>query len=567
MARPHVVLIVADDIPRNMLSTFGAQHNLSSHVDSLGAHGAAFTSAYTTAPLCTPSRFSLLTGRYAANASSITAHRPWNMVGFNAFLTAREPTVAHRLRAAGYATGFVGKYHLGFPLPEAQRRGRAAFGGGGRGLSYGEMARAVEAYGGFESVRAVWGGNKQTAQSPHHPEWMAAEAVEFMRGAVAAAGGGRPFFLYFAPTVPHSPFVLPASLTVEVTRTPAGQVPYVASWKANREAVLARLTAHGLVCKDYRQCHRLAYAGAEGAKTSLAYQRPLAVNEPWLDADWLYTEPNFEQARLARLFVAGLAWLDTSVGTVLQAIDELRITPNTLVIYTADHGASFLGKGHVYEAGIRVPLLMRWPRVIPPGVRPAAPVALLDLAPTLLDAAAVPPAAADDLHGRSLLPLLASHTPPAERPLFVEIGYGRAVVRGEWKLLVVNDGTDRCKEAADGTCRNLHDEEIDRWQCNFTANGHMGNRLKGKCNMTYDAVARHPAFCDRRQLYNLKEDPLEQRNVVQQHPELYDELLALIVAHVRRVEQSNPAIAGKLGTLQQCNRRRRRVAKYRKLRL
>ena len=86
-----------------------------------------------------------------------------------------------------------------------------------------------------------------------------------------------------------------------------------------------------------------------------------------------------------------------------------------------------------------------------------------------------------------------------ERPIFIEIGYGRAVLRGEWKLVVVNDATDRCRAAEDGTCRNLHDEEIDRWQCNFTANGHMGNREKGKCNMTYDAVARHSGFCDRQQ--------------------------------------------------------------------
>jgi hypothetical protein len=230
----------------------------------------------------------------------------------------------------------------------------------------------------------------------------------------------------------------------------------------------------------------------------------------------------------------------------------------------------------------------------------------------------------EPLHGQNLLPLLLPRKlgghpgrrfaqAAAERPIFVEIGYGRAVLRGEWKLLVINDGTDRCREPTDGTCRNLHDEEIDRFQCNFTANGHMGNREKGRCNMTYDAVARHAGFCDRRQvrlttrsdrtkgtrtpankvtctrnstgmhsrglhtrgtnasdvhaththaphrrstrthpahlpavvqLYNTRLDPLEQRNVVGEQPELYDELLALLIAHVRTVEQRNPAIAG-----------------------
>ena len=83
---------------------------------------------------------------------------------------------------------------------------------------------------------------------------------------------------------------------------------------------------------------------------------------------------------------------------------------------------------------------------------------------------------------------------------------------------VVNDPIDRCRAAADGTCRNLHGETINRYQCNFTANGHMGNRLVGACNMTYDAAARHRGFCERRQLYHLRDDPLEQNNLIDQLP-------------------------------------------------
>ena len=162
---PNIVLVVADDIPRNMMPTYGAQHNLSPHIESLARDGVAFDRAYTTAPLCTPSRFGLLTGRFASNASSITAHRPWNAVGFNTFLTGVEPTIAHALRKRGYATGFAGKYHLGFPLPAHLRKGRATFGGGGRGLDYEQLSEAVRKYGGFDETLAVWGGNKQTERS------------------------------------------------------------------------------------------------------------------------------------------------------------------------------------------------------------------------------------------------------------------------------------------------------------------------------------------------------------------------------------------------------------------
>ena len=105
----QIVLIVLDDVPRNSLSFYGARHGLTPNMDALSHDSVTFDSAFTTAPLCTPSRFSILTGRHAANASSITTHRPWNVVGFNTFLTGRETTLAHALRNKGYGSCFVGK--------------------------------------------------------------------------------------------------------------------------------------------------------------------------------------------------------------------------------------------------------------------------------------------------------------------------------------------------------------------------------------------------------------------------------------------------------------------------
>ena len=407
---------------------------------------------------------------------------------------------------------------------------------------------------------------------------MAASAAEWVGGAVRRR---QPFFLYFAGTVPHAPFAMPASFLVNASRTPAGAVPFVRRWQAARNGVLLRLRALGLVCRDYRQCHRMAYEGAEG-RHNPAYERPVAINahEPWLHAGWLYAPEMFEQARLARLFLSGLAWLDDSVGGVLAALDRHGVRENTLVAYCADHGPSYLGKGHVYEAGIRVPLMLAWPRGLGAarGARLPQPVTLLDLAPTLLAAAGIEAEHKEALHthGENLLPLLrAAAAAPrtsaapmpaagaaaaaaaglgAERPIFVEVGFARAVVRGPWKLVVVNDLLDRCRPSAAGSCRNLHGEDIDVYQCNFTANNHTGSRLKDKdgntvvnqCNMTYDAVARHAGFCDRRQLYNLEHDPLEQRNLVEARPDMYDLLLPLILRHVRRVEEANPALRTKI---------------------
>ena len=105
-----ILLLLLDDVPRQQLGAYGASHGLSPHLDRLSAEGATFDAAFTTSPLCTPARYSLLTGRYAANASSIASQRPWRLVGFNTFLTGRERTVAHELSARGWSTCFCGEY-------------------------------------------------------------------------------------------------------------------------------------------------------------------------------------------------------------------------------------------------------------------------------------------------------------------------------------------------------------------------------------------------------------------------------------------------------------------------
>ena len=342
-SRPHdILLIVLDDVPRAAHTAYGAPHRLTPHLDALSAEGVTFDHAFTTAPLCTPARWSLLTGRHAANASSIVSHRPWNLVGFNTFLNGHEPTMAHELSRAGFSTGLFGKYHLGFPMPKRFQTGRATFGGSGRGLTHADMVRAVCEHGGFEEAPALFGGNKQTAEAAHHPEWMAQQAVAFLDRAHTAR---RRAFVYFAPTLPHAPFTLPGSLLANASHTPAGWVAADPAWQAQRAALLASLGEQGYVCAAAADACAASSPAAEPAQPSSTRcarrpPLPLQLTDAFLDLRWLTDAANCEQRRLAYLFAAGLAWIDLSVGAVLG-----RLRPASLVIHTADHGASWLGKG------------------------------------------------------------------------------------------------------------------------------------------------------------------------------------------------------------------------------
>eukprot|EP00967_Tisochrysis_lutea_P053069 scaffold65870_cov35-Tisochrysis_lutea.AAC.1 len=271
------------------------------------------------------------------------------------------------------------------------------------------------------------------------------------------------------------------------------------------------------------------------------------------------------QARFARLFLSGLSWFDTAVATLLDEIEALKATASTMVVYTADHGATFLGKGAPYEAGVRVPLLIRWPdglkdchtgserdgaRFTQGSQTPGDPrsvsdvgratcryrgrVSLLDIFPTVLSAAG---ARNDGSHGINLLPIFtrgrrvmtSKSDGLGTRALFFEVGYARAVLHGEWKLIVVHHPSDECRqrEALQGArstdaweplvdakspaCRSFHGTPINILKCNFSGPSQVERgRLPGTCDMVYDAPSRHPHFCDRRQLYHLLTDPTEQ---------------------------------------------------------
>ncbi|MBX6316471.1 MAG: sulfatase, partial [Isosphaeraceae bacterium] len=374
------VLIVADDLGYAELGCQGATDIRTPNIDTIARDGVRLTNGYVSAPVCSPSRAGLMTGRYQQRFghefNAIGAQNRQDGVG----LPLSEKTIADRLHAVGYATGLVGKWHLGGTAPyHPQRRGFDEFFGflhEGHFYVEGQHAPVVSHLRvnepPYDRDNPILRGTRPVENPGYLTETLTREAIAFLE-----RHADRPFFLYLAYNAVHSPM---QARPEDVRRFPA-------------------------IADEHR-----------------------------------------------RVFAAMLASLDDGVGAVLAKLHDLGLERQTLVVFLSDNGGPTAeltsrndplrgGKGQLYDGGIRVPLLLRWPGHLPAGAVYEPPVIALDLLPTFLAAAGVKPTDADRLDGVDLLPYLAGRSdgdrPPHDR-LYWRYG-GRAALReGRWKL--VRDG-------------------------------------------------------------------------------------------------------------------------------
>ena len=337
---PNLLVFLADDLGARDLGCTGSTFHRTPAIDALAAAGMTFTQAYAAAPVCSPTRAALMTGRFPARV------RITNYIGgerrgavlqadYLRSLPAEETTVAARLKAAGYTTGIFGKWHLGPPAD-------------------------VPAHGFDVSGSIDVAPGRGPDDDPHHARAIARQAASFI-----AASCGRPFFCYVPLHSVHVPLRSTADLISDARRRAEAQAP-----TAPREV-------------------------AEGDRMARAVQ-----DHP--------------------VYAAMIEEMDETVCTVLAALEEQDLVGDTLVVFTSDNGGLSTaegsptsnlplraGKGFLYEGGIRVPLIVRWPGVVKPGFRCDVPVTTLDVSATLLDAGGALPSE-KPLDGASLRPLLAA---------------------------------------------------------------------------------------------------------------------------------------------------------------
>ncbi|HQU42091.1 MAG TPA: sulfatase [Pirellulales bacterium] len=421
--RLNIVLFLADDLGWADVGCYGADLHETPHLDRLARQSLRFTQAYAGSSVCTPTRAALMTGKHPARLGmTIWAEAakdpppPKRLVPPPAEhnLSRSETTVASYLSKAGYLTAIVGKWHLGDALHYPETHGFDVNIGG-------TLWGAPHTH--FYPYR---GGGRFGREYRYVPHLEFGQPGEYLTDRltdeslhVIDRAGDRPFFLYLAHHAVHTPI------------------------EAKADDV-----AH--------------------------FEQKLT--------------PSFKHQNAT--YAAMVRSLDESVGRVLQRLDERGLTERTLFIFTSDNGGFIgreraaagpvtnnhplrSGKGALYEGGVRVPLMVRWPGVTPAGGESAEPVISEDLFFTILEAAGVKPSADAPADGLSLVPILkdpGQHLPREalyfHYPHYYHTTTPVSSVRaGDWKLLeFYEDGHRELYNLADdlGEERDLARQQPDR---------------------------------------------------------------------------------------------------------
>lgn len=433
-SKPNILILLSDDQGYADYGFVSQKPEVKTpHLDGLARAGTFFPNALSLSPVCSPARAGIMTGRYPQRGGVYWFTGDKSRPGIPAGAT----TVAEYLRGAGYATGYIGKTHYdgGEPTPGLRTfptaHGFEHFFGATTGgtihyLLHSEKAARERGadYAKKNFIAPLWRNDEpQRELDGFTTDLFADDAVSFIQ----TNAGKRPFYLHVAWNAVHS-F--------------AKQLP------------------------------------------------PKEAKRRGFEFD----EDGNAVAPLRQLYLAQLELMDAGVGRILDALRQSGQLDNTLILFTSDNGGSsgsnnkpLTGsKYHLYEGGVRTPIIARYPGRFAAGARSDALVSHLDILPTILDAAGVF-TKPDTFDGESLFGV--TNRPPvrAPRTLFHDTAFQWSVHQGDWKLLVTSDET-------------------------------AATELEKK----YKLKLAHGV-----NLFNLRDDPAEQKNLAAAHPEIVGELTRL----------------------------------------
>jgi arylsulfatase A len=433
MPRPNIVLILVDDMGYGDFGVFNQGLTRTPTLDRLVSEGVCLTQHYSGSAVCAPARAALLTGRYPHRTGAIDTLEGRGLDR----LALREVTLADLLKQAGYATGLIGKWHLGAldPRYHPNRRGFDEFVGFRGGWQD------------YEQWRLDRNGSFQQADGRYLTDVLTEEAVQFIRRRQR-----EPFFLHVTYNAPHFPFQAPEE---EVK-------PFAETGRFTR----AVSTLYGMIAR-----------------------------------------------------------MDKGVQRIDEELHRLGLAENTLLIFTSDNGPQFGGegenctkrfncgfngaKGTIYEGGIRVPLILRWPGGLPENKQRHEMAHFTDWLPTLLAAAGLEPPRHLALDGVNVLPVLRGESGKVETRRFWQwnrytplVTSNAAMRDGDWKLV----------RPAIRESMIVSPEDLEMDRALKYAPGRFSDIRRGPEPERIVPPPPPP------QLYNIAQDPLEQHDLAAQEP-------------------------------------------------
>lgn len=415
--RPNFVFILADDLGWKDLGCYGSTFHETPNLDRLASEGVRFTNAYAACPVCSPTRASIMTGKYPARIDLtdwIAGRQQWaNKTGehkllpkpFKLQMELQEITLAEALKEAEYKTFFAGKWHLG------------------------QDSVYWPTYQGFDINKGGWKkgspNGKQGYFSPYkNPKLKDGPEGEYLTDRLADESvafleeyHNRPFLLYLSFYTVHNPL--------------NGKPEKIEKYEKKQDSL------------NYTD------------------QERFIRDKPWMKT---FGRGNFKE-RLVQdnpVYASMVESMDENIGKVLNKIKELEIEENTIIFFMSDNGGLATsegsnttnlplraGKGWLYEGGIREPMIIKWQDNKLSGITNEIPVTSTDLYPTILDMAGLQLKPEQHIDGKSLVPLLTNHDTAAiyeeliNRPLFWHYPHysnqggrpGSAIRLGKYKLI------------------------------------------------------------------------------------------------------------------------------------
>ena len=494
--RPNIVVFYCDDLSEESLSCFGGDTH-TPNLDRLAQQGMMLHNMNVTSSVCCPSRYSALTGRYAGRCEGPEFMRdcpPGTMAKVELNTELEVPgktdytTLPQVLKDGGYFTGCVGKWHLS---DFADLEQRPVWEAADQWQHYAQdadprdpevsakmrhnhkwLCDRVKAYG-FDFADSIYAYNLRELYNDalyvHNPEWTMRGAQRFLNEASRAE---EPFYLWFAPTLNHGPGP---------------------TWVRNGEL------AYGLDADPHMTGEGYVENPPDGGMPGRE-----KIKQSALDAG-------------KSLASAGYTQLDAMVGAMMRKLELFGMAEDTIFVFMSDHGERFNAKTTMYEGGIRVPAIVRYPAAVAAGSRTDELMSNVDLAATFLDYAGLQAPESLPQDGKTLRGLWEGGKEPVHEEIYAECGWARGLKEKDFKLVTVRYPADvEARIAAGETFRGWQNEVLNVPY--YTTNSHLG----------HFANKGSPNYFDRDQLYDLRNDPDERTNLYDraEYREIQDRLEA-----------------------------------------